>query len=86
MNEKAIKTFEKYDNLIGKNILDCHSEDSKEKIKSLIKNNEKNVYTIFKNGIKKMIYQTPWFIDNKIAGLIEFSFEIPENINHFIRD
>jgi DUF438 domain-containing protein len=28
MNEKSRKTFEKYGNLIGKNLMDCHNPSS----------------------------------------------------------
>ena len=45
-----------------------------------------NAYTIEKNGVKKLIYQTPWFDGGKFAGLIEFSMEIPRELPHFIRD
>lgn len=88
MNEKAGKTFEKYGglNLVGKSMYDCHSQKSVEIIKSLIGNAKTNVYTIEKSGIKKMIYQTPWFKDGKAAGLVELSLEIPFELPHFIRE
>jgi hypothetical protein len=49
--------------------------------------NEKrpNVYTIEKNGIKKLIYQSPWFEKGEMKGLVELSLEIPFNMPHFIR-
>lgn len=86
MNKKAIKTFEKYGNRIGKNLLDCHNENSKETIKKMLENGEKNTYTISKDGKKKLIHQTPWYKDNKVAGLIEFSIELPNEIKHFDRN
>jgi len=86
MNDKAKKTFEKYGNCIGKSLLNCHNENSVNLIKKMITNGEKNIYTISKDGIKKLIYQTPWYNNGKIAGLIEFSFEIPDNIQHFNRN
>jgi len=46
---------------------------------------ETNVYTIEKAGIKKMIYQTPWYQNGKVAGLVEISIEIPFDMPHFIR-
>lgn len=86
MNEKAIKTFEKYGDRIGKNLLDCHNENSKGKLITMMEKAQKNTYTISKNGVKKIIHQTPWFLNSKIAGLIEFSIEIPENMEHFDRN
>jgi transcriptional regulator with PAS, ATPase and Fis domain len=82
MNEKAIKTFEKYGgkNLIGKNIYDYHNPNSCEIIKRLLKEDKSNTYTITKNGAKKLIHQTPWHEDGKIMGLIEFSVELPADM------
>ena len=46
---------------------------------------EKNVYTIEKNGVKKMIFQSPWYKDGIYAGFVELSLEIPFEMPHFIR-
>jgi hypothetical protein len=35
--------------------------------------------------LKKIIYQTPWVNENVIGGLIEISFNIPDEMPHFIR-
>ncbi|HEY9152149.1 MAG TPA: hypothetical protein VIN60_04630, partial [Anaerolineales bacterium] len=78
MNDKAAKTFEKDGGytLIGKNMLDCHPEVARAKTEKLLATKEKNVYTIEKNGIKKMIFQSPWFKDGIYAGFVELSLEI----------
>ncbi|SYZ73125.1 PAS fold domain protein [Candidatus Zixiibacteriota bacterium] len=88
MNKKAVATFaaDGGADLIGKNLFDCHSDESIEKLKDLIAARRTNAYTIEKNGVKKLIYQTPWYDDDSFGGLIEFSFEIPFVIPHFIRD
>ena len=87
MNNKSAKTFEKYgaDKLVSKNLLDCHPEPSKTKLKGMLTNKDTNAYTIEKNGIKKLIYQTPWFTDGEYMGYVEMSFEIPMEMNHFVR-
>ncbi|NUM32919.1 MAG: PAS domain-containing protein [Candidatus Brocadiae bacterium] len=86
MNDKASKTFAKDGkSLIGSNVLDCHPEPSKTKLKSLMETQQKNVYTIEKKGIKKLIYQTPWYCDGKYCGFVELSLEIPFEMPHFIR-
>jgi len=46
---------------------------------------EKNIYTIEKNGVKKLIYQSPWYQNGKYAGFVELSLEIPFEMPHFIR-
>ncbi len=60
MNEKACRTFAKHGDLIGKNLFDCHNPQSQAKIRELLETGGVNAYTIEKNGIKKMIYQTAW--------------------------
>lgn len=88
MNDKSKNTFasDGGGDLVGKNLYGCHSQQSQDKIKKLLETKSSNVYTIKKKNKKKMIIQTPWFQNNKIMGLVEFSFELPENIPHFVRD
>ncbi len=71
--------------LIGKNLLDCHPEPARAKLLELMHSRQKNVYTIEKNGVWKLIYQTPWFEDGEYRGFIELSLEIPPEMPHFIR-
>ena len=42
-------------------------------------------YTIEKNGVKKLIYQIPWYENGEFMGLVEFSLEIPFEMPHYIR-
>ncbi len=88
MNEKACITFaeEGGANLIGTNLLDCHPEPARTKVEELLTSASPNVYTIEKAGVKKLIYQTPWFQHGKYAGLVELSLPIPFEMPHFIRD
>jgi transcriptional regulator with PAS, ATPase and Fis domain len=87
MNDKAARTFEKDGgmDLIGKNMLDCHPELARTKTERLLAAREKNVYTIEKNGIKKLIFQSPWYKNSQYAGFVELSLEIPFELPHFIR-
>ena len=87
MNDKAAKTFEQDGGrtLIGSNMLDCHPEHARIKTEKLLAEREKNVYTIEKNGIKKLIYQSPWYRNGLYAGFVELSLEIPFAMPHFIR-
>ena len=88
MNEKSAKTFEKDGglDLIGKNLFDCHPDPSRGKLERLMDSRQVNVYTIEKNGVKKLIYQSPWVLNGEYAGFIELAFEIPFEMPHFIRD
>jgi len=87
MNEKSAASFAKeggYE-LIGKNLFDCHNSESVIKIKELMNNNKTNVYTIEKNGVHKLIYQSPWFEKGELKGLVEFTIEIPADLPHYVR-
>lgn len=87
MNNKAAKTFESDGgfSLIGQNILACHPEPARSKLEQLMANEQANIYTIEKNGIKKLIYQTPWYKDGHYMGFVELSLEIPFEMPHLIR-
>ena len=87
MNNKACATFAKYGgaDLIGKSLYDCHSENSQQKIHQLLIDGNSNTYTIEKVGTKKLIHQTPWYQDGKIAGLVELSIELPQEMPHIVR-
>jgi hypothetical protein len=87
MNDKAAKSFDSEGGyaLVGKNLLDCHPEPARSKIERLLDACQKNVYTIEKNDIKKLIYQSPWFMDGHYEGFVELSLEIPFEMEHFVR-
>ena len=63
----------------------CHSEKSQEKIRHMIATDTVNCYTIDKQGVKKMIYQTPWRRDGKVCGMVEISMVIPQEMPHYVR-
>jgi Transcriptional regulator containing PAS, AAA-type ATPase, and DNA-binding domains len=88
MNDKSERTFAKDGGktLLGKNLMACHSNKSQSKIVELLSNSETNVYTIEKKGIKKLIFQTPWFTNGETSGLVELSMEIPLKMPHYIRE
>jgi transcriptional regulator with PAS, ATPase and Fis domain len=87
MNDKAVITFAKDGGLalIGKNMLDCHPDPARGKLERLMDSRQVNVYTIEKNGVKKLIYQSPWQLNGKYAGFVEISLEIPFEMPHFVR-
>jgi transcriptional regulator with PAS, ATPase and Fis domain len=86
MNDKSVKTFVKGSQLlIGKSLLECHPEPARTKLQNMLNNHDVNAYTIEKNGVKKMIYQSPWYENGEFAGYIELSMEIPFDMSHFVR-
>ncbi len=87
MNDKSRKTFLKpgREDLIGKNVLDCHPEPARSMLADMLENPRTNAYTIEKEGIKKLIYQTPWYDNGVFMGFMELSMEIPFVMKHAVR-
>ena len=69
----------------GKNMMGCHNERSQQIIRHMLEHAATNVYTISKKGKKKLIYQTPWYEDGSVKGLVEYSMVIPEEMPHYDR-
>jgi transcriptional regulator with PAS, ATPase and Fis domain len=88
MNDKAAQTLANDGGraLIGKNMLECHPEPARSLLRELMEKQQTNVYTIEKQGIKKLIYQSPWYKNGAYAGFIEFSFEIPFDMPNHVKD
>lgn len=72
--------------LIGCDILACHPEPARTQLKKMMETQTKNVYTITKKGVKKLIFQAPWYKDGQYAGFVELALEIPAEMPHFNRD
>ena len=88
MNEQGKESFadEGGAALIGTNVLDCHPEPSRTLLQSNLGTGQKNIYTIQKAGVKKLIYQSPWYRNGAYAGFVELSLPIPDAMPHFDRD
>lgn len=82
MNDKSIETF---GNMVGQNMIGCHSERSQAMIRNMIATGGCNAYTIDKKGVKKMIYQTAWRENGVVRGLVEISMVIPQEMPHYVR-
>lgn len=87
MNDKAAQSFERDGGyaLIGKNMLDCHPEPARSRVEKLLEACERSIYTIEKNGVKKLVYLSPWFEDGHYAGFVALTLEIPFEMEHFVR-
>lgn len=87
MNRRSRDTFCKNgESLIGRNLMDCHPEHAKAIIRRLLSEGGSNAYTITKNGVNKLIFQSAWRLDGEIAGLVETSMILPPGMRHFNRD
>ena len=87
LNDFSIRQFKKYggEKLLGSNLLDCHPEPSKTKLREMLKEPTENTYTTEKNGVKKVITQKPWMENGTFCGVVELSFELPVDVDNKIR-
>lgn len=88
MNQRSRETFAKRGGaaLIGHNLMDYHNERSKAIIRRLLDTGGTNCYTIEKEGVHKMIFQSAWRDEaGKVGGLVELSMVIPEEMPHYVR-
>ena len=87
MNARSAETFQEDGGkeLIGSNLLNCHPELARAKLEKIMETRQANVYTIEKKGVKKLVYQTPWYQDGQYMGLVELVVEIPFQMPHFVR-
>lgn len=69
----------------GRSLMPCHNDRSRAIIRRLLAEGGRNVYTIEKRGLRKLIYQTVWRSGGEIRGLVEFSMELPDTMPHYIR-
>jgi len=88
MNDQAAEMFQELGgkNLLGSNLHDCHPEPARTKLKLLMEKQRENIYTVEKNSIKRLIYQTPWYINGKYSGFVEIALILPASMPHFIRE
>ena len=87
MNERSKAQFVRSggDDLIGKSLIDCHPEPSRSLLLKMLAEPFSNSYTIEKNGVRKMIHQTPWMENGEFKGVVEISFEVPMDLPHHRR-
>lgn len=71
----------------GKNLYNCHGEKAGQMIRHMIETGAKNTYQIIRHGKHRLLHQTPWFDESgAVAGLIELSIDLPDNMPVFDRD
>ena len=87
MNDKAAATFHGHGGagLVGKNVLDCHPDKARAKLRGMLESTTPNCYTIEKKGVRKLIFQAPWYENGRYCGFVELSMEIPARLPHFVR-
>jgi hypothetical protein len=66
--------------------LDCHQEPARARLRQLLEQQQMNAYTVEKSGVKKLIYQAPWYTNGQYSGFVEISLVLPVSTPHFVRD
>jgi hypothetical protein len=87
MNAKSEATFANYGGnaLVGSDVRACHPPKARAKLEEMLASGSTNAYTIEKNGVRKLIYQSPWYVEGRRMGAVELSLEIPKRMRHFKR-
>lgn len=87
MNDDSIKLFEQDGGLelIDTDLLRCHPEESRIKLEDMLQKFYSNSYFTTEKGEKRFFHQSPWFINGKFSGYVEISFQVENEIPHFIR-
>ncbi|HEX2999213.1 MAG TPA: PAS domain S-box protein [Armatimonadota bacterium] len=65
--------------LIGKNVLDCHSEKSRPLLERLYARHEAYHYVNVSRGKRKLLHVLPWYRDGEFAGLVEIGVPLPDD-------
>jgi hypothetical protein len=87
MNDIAARSLSKSGGsaLIGNNMRGCHSDACLGKLEQILTNPHTNTYINIRNGIQKLIFQSPWYSNGEYSGFVQISFEIPNEIPRFVR-
>lgn len=87
LNDRACATFASDGGaaLVGTNLLACHPEPARTMLAGMLRDQTPHVYTIEKQGVRKLIYQSPWFENGEYRGFVELSLPLPAELPHFVR-
>jgi PAS domain S-box-containing protein len=87
MNRRSVESLREQggQKLIGQNLMECHPELARSKLKRLMRRRQTNVYTVKKGRVRKIVLQTPWYKKNKYRGFVEVSLPITGKIPNIVR-
>lgn len=85
MNDASRRINSPDSDIISHNLRQYHPPRAIAIIDRLLSEGGYNAYTISKRGQRKMIYQAAWRQNGVIAGLVEISMVIPDELPHYIR-
>jgi hypothetical protein len=90
MNEGSRESFAREGGaeLIGSQVLDCHPEPSRSKLRAIMDERRSNVYTVEKGGAHKLVVQAPWYREGperEFGGYVEIVLPVSGEMPHFVR-
>ena len=72
--------------LVGTNLLTCHNPESRGIIERLLRDGAENLYTVEKQGKKRLVHQVAWRDQRgEIGGLIEITLSLPKGLPNKVR-
>ncbi len=82
MNRLAAEMFAKYGgmDLIGSSLFACHPEPANIIIRQMLAEQRANTYFTEQKGARKLVHQTPWYHEDRFAGLVETVIVLPEEM------
>jgi transcriptional regulator with PAS, ATPase and Fis domain len=71
--------------LIGRNLMDCHPPEAQNKLREVMASGKPYAFTAERRGVKKMVYQSHWRRNGRVAGIVELYFELPKKLPNLQR-
>jgi len=72
--------------LIGKSLYDCHPGSARDRIRIMLRDETTQTYIVESKGKKRLVHQSPWYKNKKIAGLVETIIDLSGEIEVRKRD
>ena len=87
LNKKAVESHlaDGGKKLIGSNMMNCHPEPARNKLKRLMKRRQNNVYTVTKGRSRTIVLQAPWYSNKRYRGFVQVSLKLSGPIPNHIR-
>jgi len=87
MNKKAVESHlaDGGRKLIGSNMMNCHPEPARSKLKRLMKKRQNNVYKVTKGRDRLIVLQAPWYSKKKYRGFVQITLKPSGPIPNHVR-
>jgi len=88
MNNVAIRMYEKEGGakLIGTDVFDHHPQPARDNLRKLVEQKTHVIYTTEKAGLKKLVSIAPWYREGAYAGFALIVHELPQDMQHIVKE